>query len=104
MTLQEFRSILLGQNILIQTDHKNLESELVYLTSEIGLRWRLLIEEFGITIKYIKGVNNTVADALSRLEFASKKSDTSETIDFLFSVITAEDTDLFLLSIAEIAN
>ena len=43
---------------------------------------RLLIEEFGITIKYIKGINNTVADALSRLEFTPKKSDTSETIDY----------------------
>ena len=65
---------------------------------------RLLIEEFGITIKYIKGINNTVADALSRLEFTPKKSDTSETIDFLFSLITAEDTDLFPLSMAEIAD
>jgi hypothetical protein len=30
------------------------------------LRWRLLLEEFGVEIKYIKGVNNIVADVLSR--------------------------------------
>ena len=38
MTLKEFRSILLGQNIIIYTDHKNLESDLAHLTSQMGLR------------------------------------------------------------------
>ena len=32
-------------------------------------RWRLLIEEFGPEIIYIKGVDNTVADAISRLDY-----------------------------------
>ena len=32
------------------------------------MRWRLLIEEFGPTIEYIKGPKNVVADALSRLD------------------------------------
>ncbi|KAE8894605.1 hypothetical protein PF002_g28226 [Phytophthora fragariae] len=31
------------------------------------MRWRLIIEEFGPTIRYIKGSDNTAADALSRL-------------------------------------
>ena len=74
MTLREFRSILLGQNILTYTDHKNLESDLARLTSQLGLRWRLLVEEYGIKIKYIKGENDKVADALSRLEFTPYKS------------------------------
>ena len=30
--------------------------------------WRLILEEFGPELKYIKGGNNVVADALSRLE------------------------------------
>ena len=30
------------------------------------LRWRLLLEEFGVDIRYIKGVSNVVADVLSR--------------------------------------
>ena len=32
------------------------------------MRWRLIIEEFGPKLKYIKGENNVVADTLSRLE------------------------------------
>ena len=32
------------------------------------MRCRLILEEFGIELKYIKGENNVVADALSRLE------------------------------------
>ena len=35
-------------------------------------RWRLLIEEFGPNIVYIKGITNTVADAISRLEYDAK--------------------------------
>lgn len=31
------------------------------------MRWRLLLEEFGPKIVYIKGTDNTAADALSRL-------------------------------------
>ena len=32
------------------------------------MRWRLILEEFGPELKYIKGEKNVVADALSRLE------------------------------------
>ena len=35
------------------------------------MRWRLLIEEFGPTIEYIKGPTNIVANALSRLDLVS---------------------------------
>ena len=31
------------------------------------MRWRLILEEFGPELKYIKGKNNVVADALSCL-------------------------------------
>jgi len=63
-TLKEFRTILLGQKITIYTDHKNLLFN--DLKTDRVLRWRLLIEEFGANIEYIKGVNNVVADVLSR--------------------------------------
>ncbi|MFM8622678.1 MAG: pol polyprotein, partial [Holophagaceae bacterium] len=63
-TLKEFRNILLGQTIVVYTDHKNL----IYndLQTDRVLRWRLLLEEFGVDIQYIKGVTNVVADVLSR--------------------------------------
>ena len=31
------------------------------------MRWRLILEEYGPTLEYIKGETNVVADALSRL-------------------------------------
>ena len=31
------------------------------------MRWRLILEEFGPELKYIKGENNVVSDALYRL-------------------------------------
>ena len=62
--LKEFRTILLGHKIIVYTDHKNL----IYndLQTDRVLRWRLLLEEFGVEIRYIKGITNTVADVLSR--------------------------------------
>ena len=65
-TLKEFRNILLGHQITVYTDHKNLTYK--FLNTERVMRWRLILEEFGPELKYIKGENNVVADALSRLE------------------------------------
>ena len=64
-TLKAYKHILLGYEIEVHTDHKNL----VYKTfnTDRVMRWRLLIEEFGPKLLYIKGEKNIVADALSRL-------------------------------------
>ena len=66
-TLKAFRNILLGNKIRIYTDHKNL----TYLNSDYSsdrvLRQRLVVEEYGAEIIYIKGTHNIVADALSRI-------------------------------------
>jgi len=37
------------------------------------MRWRLLLEEFGPKLTHVKGVNNIVDDALSRLEIAEEE-------------------------------
>ena len=37
------------------------------------MRWRLILEEFGPELKYIKGENNVVADALYRLEMSDNQ-------------------------------
>jgi hypothetical protein len=42
-------------------------------TSDRVYRWRLLLEEFGPDIVWIKGVHNTVADAISRLDYVPKE-------------------------------
>jgi hypothetical protein len=36
------------------------------------MRWHLIIEEFCPKLTYIKGVNNVVADALSRMKMTEK--------------------------------
>ena len=63
-TLKEFRTILLGHQIKVYTDHQNLIH--TNLRTERVLRWRLFLEEFNVEFNYIAGVKNVVADILSR--------------------------------------
>ena len=65
-TLKEFRNILFGQQLVVHTDHKNLTCK--NFNTERVMRWRLILEEFGPELRYVKGEDNVVADALSRLE------------------------------------
>jgi hypothetical protein len=68
-TLTEFKGILWGQQVKVYTDHQKLMRDALGLTSDRVYQWRLLIEEYGPGIVYIKGIHNTVADAISRLEY-----------------------------------
>ena len=72
-TLKEFKGMLWGQPIVVYTDHKNLMQDALGLTCDRVYRWRLLLEEYGPEIVYIKGIHNTVADAISRLDFGPIK-------------------------------
>jgi hypothetical protein len=64
-TLKEFRRMLWGQTITVYIDHKNLTQDALGLTSDRVYLWQLLLEEFAPEIVYIKGIHNTVADAIS---------------------------------------
>jgi len=70
-TLKEHRNMLLGQQIEVFTDHKNPVCK--RFNAERVMRWRLLPEEFGPKLTHVKGANNIVADALSRLETAEEE-------------------------------
>ena len=70
-TLKEFRNILLGYKVIVHTDHKNLTCK--NFNTERVMRWRLVLEEFGPELNYIKGENNVVADALSRLDMDNNR-------------------------------
>ena len=65
-TLKEFKDILYGHSIIVHTDHKNLLYQ--KLATQRLVRWRMLIEEYDTTFIHVAGIDNLVADALSRLD------------------------------------
>jgi hypothetical protein len=77
-TLKEFKGMLWGQKVKVYTDHQNLMRDALGLTSDRVYRWRLILEEYGPEIVYIKGIDNTVADAISRLDFTPKSAPNKE--------------------------
>jgi len=73
-TLKDFKGMLWGQRIKVFTDDKNLMQNALGMTSDRVYCWRLLLEEYGPEIEYIKGIDNTVADTMSRLEYDPDKN------------------------------
>ncbi len=61
--------MLWGQNIKVFIDHTNLMTDALDLTLDQVYQWRLLLEEYQPEIVYIKGIHNTMADAVLRLEY-----------------------------------
>ncbi|CAJ1938644.1 unnamed protein product [Cylindrotheca closterium] len=74
-TLKEFRTIPLGHKIKVYTDHKNLT--FTQFNTEHVLRWGMVLEEYGPEHIYIKGPDNVVADALSRLVLIDEEDEDS---------------------------
>ena len=68
----------MGKKIKVYTDHKNLIRDALGLTSDRVYQWRLLLEEYAPEIIYIKGLHNTVADAISQLEYNPEINPTDE--------------------------
>ncbi len=77
-TLKEFKGMLWGQDIKVYTDHKNLTRDALELTSDRVYHWRFLLEEYAPKVLYIKGIHNTVADTILRLEYDPKLNTTNE--------------------------
>lgn len=66
--LKKWHSDLLGIPFEIRTDHKTLENfHHQRDLSRRQARWQDFLSQYDFTIKYIKGEDNSVADALSRL-------------------------------------
>lgn len=65
LTLREYQKLLVGAELHIYTDHKNL----TFKTFSIPRirRWRLFIDQFDTTMHYVAGVSNVLADCFSRL-------------------------------------
>ena len=70
--LEKFRSYIIGYPVTIFTDHAALKYLLTKQDTKRHLtRWILLFQEFNLTIKDKKGVENVVADHLSWLVSAT---------------------------------
>ena len=65
LCLKEYRNMLYGGKLFIYTDHKNLIFRT--LSQSRVLRWKLSLEGFDITWKYIQGKHNVLADCFSRV-------------------------------------
>ena len=69
--LDKFCAYLLGAEIIIFTNHSSLKYLLTKKNANARLiRWVLLLQEFNLKIRDKKGVENVVADHLSRLTMA----------------------------------
>ncbi len=77
-TLKEFKGMLWDQSIKVFTGHTNLIRYALGMTLDRVYQWKLLLEEYRPKIVYIKGIHNTVTDAISRLEYDPSVNQTAE--------------------------
>ncbi len=77
-TLMEFKRMLWGQDFKVYTDHKNLTKDALGLTFDRVYHWQLHLEEYAPEKIYIKGIHNTVVDAISQLEYDPKLNKANE--------------------------
>jgi hypothetical protein len=70
--------MLWSQSIKVFTDHANLMQDALGLTLDQLYQWRLLPERARPKIVNIKGIHNTVADAISHLEYDPSINQTAE--------------------------
>ena len=106
-TLKEFRNILLGQKLVVHTDHLNI----LYskMPSARIVRWRLMLEEYGATFVHVAGEHNVVADTMSRHPNNEKDSDAevqiSKQMSYCMShVPTMDDEDVNEYSYADLVT
>jgi hypothetical protein len=71
-TLHEFRSMLLGAELHVHTDHKNILS--IGESSQQHLCWISYVDEYGLELHYVEGPRNVIADTFSRLSRSNVSS------------------------------
>ena len=78
-TLKYFRNILLVHKIGVFTDHNNLTYETIETASQHVHRWNIIMQEFGVTLIYIKGEANVVSDDFIWLPIAHHDNKLADT-------------------------
>ena len=64
--LEKFKPYFFGRSVTVMTDHGNLRWLMDHAQQGRLARWQLFLQQFDFVISYVKGVNNPVADCLSR--------------------------------------
>lgn len=106
--LDKFRSYLVGAIIIIYTNHAAIRYLLTKKDAKRRLlRWILILQEFDMEIKYKKGIENVVADHLSRLENLKPEQvpiDDEFQYDKLIAHLEGQETDKLNKTILAISS
>jgi len=93
--LKKWRSDLVGEEIYVYTDHRTLENFNTQKDlSRRQLRWQEYMSQYDLHFNYIRGEDNTVADALSRLPADAFPNEETET--HLCAIFTISPDKSFL--------
>ena len=73
---KKFRPYILGSHVIIHTDHAAIKYLMAKKEAKPRLiRWVLLLQEFDLEIKDMKGYDNVIADHLLRIEKTTIKEE-----------------------------
>lgn len=77
--LQKVRYIILGSKLVIQTDNQAITFlKTCKLINARLTRWILALQDFNFTIEHCRGIDNPVADALSRVKYSNATQSVDE--------------------------